>query len=69
MATLAKHRNITGPARDKLAGELAKKYAKGATLRTLAQDIGRSYGFVHRLLEQRGVRMRPRGGNTRGAKR
>ncbi|WP_314223578.1 helix-turn-helix domain-containing protein [Streptomyces zaehneri] len=56
---------ITGAARDKLAADLKKAYESGASIRTLAEGTGRSYGFVHRLLTEAGVTLRGRGGATR----
>ena len=66
MADLKKGARITGAQRDKLAGDLRKKYEKGASIRALAESTGRSYGFVHRMLSESGVRLRSRGGATRG---
>jgi hypothetical protein len=53
---------ITGTLRDQLAEELKKAYAKGATIRGLADDLGRSYGFVHRIAMDYRFPRRPRGG-------
>ncbi len=66
MADIAKGRRITGAERDKLAGDLQKKYNAGASIRELAAETGRSYGFVHRVLSESGVALRGRGGATRG---
>ncbi|MDP3972455.1 MAG: helix-turn-helix domain-containing protein [Candidatus Nanopelagicales bacterium] len=66
MADIAKGRRITGVDRDKLAGDLKKKYESGASIRELAAETGRSYGFVHRVLSESGVTLRGRGGATRG---
>lgn len=54
--------HVTGPARLKLGAELKKAYGTGASIRTLADGCGRSYGFVHRLLTEAGTAMRTRGG-------
>ncbi|MGW6145148.1 helix-turn-helix domain-containing protein [Streptomyces sp. NPDC055140] len=62
---MAKGTRITGEARDKIANELKKAYEGGASIRALAQDTGRSYGFVHRILTEAGVTLRGRGGATR----
>jgi predicted transcriptional regulator len=64
--TLKKGSRVTGPARDKLAADLKKKYDQGQSIRSLAESTGRSYGFVHRMLSESGVRLRSRGGATRG---
>ncbi|WP_268745721.1 MULTISPECIES: helix-turn-helix domain-containing protein [Amycolatopsis] len=56
---------ITGPARDAMRRKLKKRYEKGATVRALAEECGRSYGFVHRVLSEAGVQMRNRGWRVR----
>ncbi|ANZ36028.1 transcriptional regulator [Lentzea guizhouensis] len=63
--TTAKGKRITGEARVKMAADLKKKYEKGASIRALAEDTNRSYGFVHRVLSESGVVLRGRGGATR----
>lgn len=68
MADLSRGARSTGSQRDKLAKDLAKKYEEGASIRVLAEQTGRSYGFVHRVLSETGMRLRARGGVT-GAKR
>jgi predicted transcriptional regulator len=65
MAVLKKGARITGAERTKLATELKKQYAKGKSIRELAETHGRSYGFVHRVLSESGVTLRGRGGATR----
>jgi hypothetical protein len=69
MPDLKKGARITGPQRDKLATDLKKKYEKGASIRALAEQTGRSYGFVHRVLSETGVTLRGRGGATRTKKK
>jgi hypothetical protein len=66
--TLKKGSRVTGAERDKLAGELRKKYDAGQSIRTLAAASGRSYGFVHRMLSESGATLRGRGGATRAKK-
>ena len=66
MAELGKGRRVAGGERDKLATDLKKKYAAGASIRELAAQTGRSYGFVHRILSESGTTLRGRGGATRG---
>lgn len=61
---IAKGQRITGEDRDKLSEELREKYLAGASIRALASETGRSYGFVHRLLVDGGVKLRSRGGAT-----
>ena len=50
--TVKKGARITGADRSKLAGELTKKYTSGASIRALAEETGRSYGFIHRILTE-----------------
>ncbi|MFG2585724.1 helix-turn-helix domain-containing protein [Streptomyces malaysiensis] len=56
---------IAGPRRDRLAAQLGKKYEGGMSMRALANECGRSYGFVHKLVWESGVKIRGRGGDTR----
>jgi hypothetical protein len=65
---LKKGARITGGDRTKLASDLKKKYASGKSIRDLAAETGRSYGFVHRILSESGVALRGRGGATRTKK-
>jgi hypothetical protein len=58
---------VTGSDRSKLATDLKRRYDSGESIRALAADMGRSYGFVHRLLTETGVNLRGRGGATRAA--
>ncbi|TWV34917.1 transcriptional regulator [Streptomyces misionensis] len=52
------------PEQRKRAGKWLKpQYEGGASIRELAEKIGRSYGFVHRNLELAGTTFRSRGGN------
>jgi hypothetical protein len=61
--TLTKGQHITGSARERLAADLKKRYEKRASIRQLAEDLGRSYGFVHRLLVEAGTTFRGHDGN------
>jgi len=65
--TLAKGSRITGDRRSALATEYAQRYAAGESIRQIAEDSGRSFGFVHGVLSESGVQLRGRGGATRGA--
>jgi len=69
VAELKKGSRITGTERDKLAGDLKRKYDSGQSIRALASSTGRSYGFIHRILSESGAGLRGRGGATRGKKR
>ncbi len=58
---------VTGAERAELAASLGRRYAAGESVRALAEDTGRSFGFVHGLVKEAGVPLRSRGGPTRGA--
>jgi len=66
VAEVAKGRRIIGADRDALSKELRRRYEAGTSIRTLAEETGRSYGFVHRVLTESGTTLRGRGGATRG---
>ena len=67
MATdIKKGARITGDDRSTLAQNLKSRYDGGASIRALAAETGRSYGFVHRILSESEVSLRSRGGATRG---
>lgn len=66
--TVKKGARVTGDDRGKLATDLKKRYSSGTSIRTLAEETGRSYGFVHRILTESGAELRGRGGATRGPK-
>lgn len=65
MAELKKGSRVTGDDRDTLAADLKEKYEGGQSIRLLAEQSGRSYGFVHRILSESGTELRGRGGATR----
>jgi hypothetical protein len=60
-----KGQRIVGAERQALANDLKVRYAEGASIRKLATSLGRSYGFVHRVLTDAGVSLRPKGGPRR----
>ncbi len=64
---LTKGSRITGADRGTLAAQFAERYARGESVRAIAEDTGRSYGFVHGVLVESGTTLRGRGGATRGA--
>lgn len=68
MTELKKGTRVTGGERDALATELKNRYESGESIRSLAADTGRSYGFIHRMLSEADVELRGRGGATRGQK-
>ncbi|GAA4895321.1 hypothetical protein LX16_1538 [Stackebrandtia albiflava] len=64
----AKGRRITGEERLALVTQLVTGYGEGQSIRALAASVDRSYGFVHRVLCESGVKLRKRGGRrTRAA--
>lgn len=65
VAAVAKGQRITGSDRTKLARELKKQYLAGRSIRELAEEHARSYGFVHRILSDTNTKLRGRGGATR----
>ncbi|SDT74507.1 helix-turn-helix domain-containing protein [Actinoplanes derwentensis] len=52
---------LTEEERKRLSKVLADGYAAGGSIKALAASIGRSYGTVHKLLTEAGVKKRPRG--------
>lgn len=67
MARLTRGARISGADRQALGAELSRRYGAGESIRSMADDLGRSYGFVQGLLKEGGVALRTRGGATRGA--
>lgn len=67
--SLTKGARITGDQRSSLASSFGERYASGESIRSIAQDTGRSYGFVHGVLKESGTSLRGRGGATRGPRR
>ena len=66
---LTKGARITGDQRSTLGATFGQRYASGESIRSIAQDTGRSYGFVHGVLKESGASLRGRGGATRGPRR
>lgn len=62
---LHRYEHVSGSAREAAREAAAKLYAEGATVRHIAAELGRSYGFVHRLLVESGITLRSRGTRTR----
>ncbi|WP_108990404.1 helix-turn-helix domain-containing protein [Streptomyces coelicoflavus] len=58
---------LRGTARTTTAQTAADLYAQGCTIRSIGQQIGRSYGATRALLLEAGVRLRARGGGIRKA--
>ncbi|HEY0237499.1 MAG TPA: helix-turn-helix domain-containing protein [Friedmanniella sp.] len=68
-AGLTKGARITGDQRSSLGTTFGERYAAGESIRSIAIDTGRSYGFVHGVLKESGASLRGRGGATRGPRR
>ncbi|MFC3494322.1 helix-turn-helix domain-containing protein [Glycomyces rhizosphaerae] len=56
------NRQVRGDERRELTEYVSVEYEKGQSIRDIASTIGRSYGFVHRLLAEADVDFRTRGG-------
>ena len=54
----AQANRITGASRTQLAADLKAQYEQGANIRALAKTPGRSYGFVHQVLNEAQVTLR-----------
>jgi len=54
--------------RERLGADLKRGYSSGETIRELAERTGYSYGFVRKLLLERNVTLRGRGGANRTRK-
>ena len=67
-AGISRGARITGESRDKLRDDLKAQYEAGASIRTLANQTGRSYGFIHNVLVEADVTLRRRGGPNRRKK-
>ena len=66
MATFDKHVHIAGAVRAELVLDIATRYRDGASLRTLADRYGRSYGFIQHIVTESETPMRTRGGPRPG---
>ncbi|TSD95337.1 transcriptional regulator [Skermania sp. ID1734] len=64
-SALPKGARVTGESRGKLQSLLKKQYEAGASIRSLAKETGRSYGFIHNVLVESHVQLRGRGGANR----
>lgn len=58
---------LIGDARKEARDKAARLYDAGATIRSVAAELGRSYGGTHALLLEAGVTLRGRGGGIRKA--
>lgn len=59
---MRRYEHITDARRREVRDDIVQRYKNGQSIRSIAADLGRSYGFVHRmLLEQDGLLLRSRG--------
>jgi predicted transcriptional regulator len=63
------NRQVRGDERRELTEFVSVEYEKGKSIRDIASTIGRSYGFVHRLLAESGIELRTRGGARKGPRK
>lgn len=63
------NRQVRGDERRELTEFVSAEYEKGRSIRDIASTIGRSYGFVHRLLAESGTELRTRGGARKGPRK
>lgn len=64
---LRRYAHLRGTTRTETARQAADLYGQGCTIRSVAAQIGRSYGCTRALLLEAGVRLRERGGRLRKA--
>jgi transposase len=62
---IKKGARLTGEDRARMSERVLAQYSEGHSIREIAQETGRSYGFVHRVLSESDVALRGRGGPTR----
>lgn len=62
---ITKPQQLTGADRVKISRRYKQLYDAGHSIRAIAEQTGRSYTQVHKLLDEAGVTFRPRGGGLR----
>jgi len=62
MNRLSKGKRVSGELRNEVQQSFVERYEAGESIRSLAAESGRSYGFVQGLLKDAGVNFRKRGG-------
>lgn len=62
---IKKWARVTGTDRERMKRAAKASYEKGHSVRQIAEETGRSYGAIHRLLLDAGVTFRPRGNHRR----
>ncbi len=68
MTKLSKGKRVSGEQRHEVQQSFVERYQAGESIRSLAVDSGRSYGFVQALLKDAGVVFRTRGGSHRATR-
>lgn len=58
---ITRTQQLTGDDRVKISRRYKQLYDAGHSIRAICRDSGRSYGQVHKLLDEAGVTFRPRG--------
>jgi hypothetical protein len=66
LPTFKPRSRLTPEQREKAGAKIQPVYESGVSIRDIAELTGRSFGFVHRLLSDRGVTFRGRGGSNKG---
>jgi transposase len=60
-----KRKRLTPREQEIFTNRVVKAYQKGASIRDIMAETGRSYGFIHRIIDQSSeVQMRSRGGTN-----
>jgi hypothetical protein len=66
---LRRYEHVAGSARTEVREDAVELYKAGSTIREIARTLGRSYGFVHRLLlEEPSITLRSRGARSIASK-
>jgi helix-turn-helix protein len=63
--TIEAHKRIVGAERATVTKDCLRRYGAGDSIRMIARETGRSYGFVYRVLVEGGAVLRQRGGPRR----
>jgi hypothetical protein len=66
---MVKNQRLVGAPREKAVARAVRLYGQGKAIRVIAEELDRSYGWVHAALVAAGVTLRGRGGNQRGKKK
>lgn len=58
----ARHPRLSTDERNAFRKYVVARYGSGRSIREIAREAGRSYGLIHRLLQEAGIPRRSRGG-------